>query len=106
MNQAWSPGTVVYFASRNSDNSLVRYFNPSAVWVEVSRETMEKEMQGLRSSGNSSWMETSLLDLYQATPEGKRWLESHTIRRPEYEFIDDKYKLQFYQIRPYEITAP
>jgi hypothetical protein len=100
MNQAWSQGTVVYFASRNSDNSLVRYFNPAAVWVEVNRETMEKETQRLQNSGSSIWMETSLLDLYQANPEGKRWIEAHTIRRPEYEFIDDKYRLQFYQIRP------
>lgn len=106
MNQAWSQGTIVYFASRNSDNSLVRYFNPKAVWVEVKPETMETQMQALQNSGNSLWMETSLLDLYQATPEGKRWLETHTIRRPEYEFIDDKYRLQFYQIRPYKITAP
>jgi hypothetical protein len=105
MNHAWSQGTVVYFASRNSDNSLVRYFNPSATWVEVNRETMEKEMQGLQSSGNSLWMETSLLDLYQATPEGQRWLETHTIRRPEYEFIDDKYRLQFYQIKPESFTS-
>jgi hypothetical protein len=105
MNQAWSQGTVVYFASRNSDNSLVRYFNPSATWIEVNRETMEKKMQGLQSSGNSLWMETSLLELYQATPEGKRWLETHTIRRPEYEFIDDKYRLQFYQIKPESFTS-
>ena len=100
MNQAWPKGTIVYFASRNSDNSLVRYFNPAAVWVEVNRETFESEMQGLQEGRNSLWMETSLLSLYQATPEGVRWLEFHTIRRPDYEFIDDKYRLQFYQIRP------
>jgi hypothetical protein len=100
MNQAWPKGTIVYFASRNSDNSLVRYFNPSAVWVEVNPQTFEREMQGLQEGRNSLWMETSLLNHYQATPEGGSWLELHTIRRPEYEFIDDKYRLQFYQIRP------
>lgn len=104
LNQAWPKGTIVYFASRNSDNSLVRYFNPSAVLVEVNRETLESEMQGLQRDGKSLWMETSLIDLYQATPEGKRWLEAHTIRRPEYEFVDDKYRLQFYQLRPETFT--
>ncbi|MDT5061084.1 MAG: hypothetical protein QOH63_1543 [Acidobacteriota bacterium] len=99
MNQAWPKGTIVFFASRNSDNSLVRYFNPSAVWIEAKPETMESEMQGLQAGRDSLWMETSLLDLYQATPEGKRWLDAHTIQRPEDEFIDDKYRLQFYQIK-------
>jgi hypothetical protein len=105
MNQAWSQGTVVYFASRNSDNSLVRYFNPSAVWVEANPETLEREIVGLQEGRDSLWMETSLLNLYQSTPEGGRWLEAHTIRLPEYEFIDDKYKLQFYQIRPESFIA-
>jgi hypothetical protein len=100
MNQAWPKGTVVYFASRNSDNSLVRYFNPSATWVEANPGTFEREIQELQAGTDSLWMETSLLDLYQASPAGEGWLEMHTIRRPEYEFIDDKYRLQFYQIRP------
>ena len=32
MNQVWPKGTVVYYALPNSDESLVRYFNPGMVW--------------------------------------------------------------------------
>jgi hypothetical protein len=95
---AWKPGTIVYFASRNSDNSLARYFNPSVVWIETDRERMESELQKIE--GRDAWIETSLIDLYQSTPEGRRWLETHTIERPEYELVNDKYKLQFFQLRP------
>jgi transmembrane protein TMEM260 (protein O-mannosyltransferase) len=98
MNKAWPQSTIIYFATWNSDNSLVRYFNPQTVWREVRPETLEKEIQGLQG-GASIWMDTTLIDLYQSTPEGRTWLETHTVRRPEYELVNSKYKLQFYQLR-------
>jgi hypothetical protein len=100
LNEAWPPGTIVFFASRNSDNSLVRYFNPAAVWVEVNRETIAAEARKLQPGAQSVWLETSLVDLYAATSEGKRWLETHTVREPHYEFVNDKYRLQFYRLKP------
>jgi hypothetical protein len=99
MRKAWPPGSIIYFTAWNSDNSLVRYFNPQTVWKEATRETMEKEMQELRKSGGAAWMDTTLIDLYNATPEGKTWLDAHTARRPQYELVNSKYKLQFYQIK-------
>ncbi|HKQ99809.1 MAG TPA: hypothetical protein VJT09_04000, partial [Pyrinomonadaceae bacterium] len=99
LNAAWAPGTIVYFASRNSDNSLVRYFNPAARWVEVDRETMESEVRNLQPEG-SAWMETSLIDLYRDSEDGRRWLELHTLRSPEYEYVTDKYRLQFHKLKP------
>ncbi|HEX8920224.1 MAG TPA: DUF2723 domain-containing protein, partial [Pyrinomonadaceae bacterium] len=47
LNRAWPQGTIIYFAAWNSDNSLVRYFNPQTVWREVRPETLEKEMREL-----------------------------------------------------------
>jgi hypothetical protein len=105
LNQSWPPGTIVYFASRNSDNSLVRYFNPSAVLVEVTPQTLEREVRNLPPGTQSVWMETSLVDVYEATPEGRRWLEAHTARHPEYEFVNDKYRLQFYRLKPESFTT-
>jgi hypothetical protein len=97
LQRAWKPGTIVYFASRNSDNSLARYFNPLVVWIETDTERMNSELPNL--AGKDAWLETSLIDLYQSTPEGRRWLERNTIERPEYELVNDKYKLQFFEIQ-------
>ena len=97
--KSWPQETIIYFAMWNSDNSLVRYFNPQTVWREVRPEALEKEMRESQNGG-SAWMDTTLIDLYQSTPEGRTWLETHTARRPEYELVNSKYKLQFYQLLP------
>jgi hypothetical protein len=105
MRKAWPQGTVIYFAAWNSDNSLVRYFNPQTVWREARPETLGRDVEELRKSGAASaWMDTTLVDLYNATPEDKTWLETHTARRPEYELVNSKYRLQFYQIKTDSFT--
>lgn len=96
LNKSWPKGTVVYFAQWNSDNELIRYFNPGTVWREVNRETFEQEIT--KTSGGPAWMDTTLIDLYQS-PEGQRWLDAHTVRRPEHELVNDKFKLRFYEIK-------
>ena len=100
MNKVWPEGTNVYYVAWNSDNLLVRYFNPRTVWREANGETLEKEMRNLPGNGGSIWLDTTLIDLYQSTPEGRLWLETHALRRPEYELVNSKYRLQFYELRP------
>ncbi len=97
LNKSWPAGTIIYFAQWNTDNELIRYFNPQTVWREVSRESFEQEVAG--AGGGPAWMDTTLIDLYQSTPEGARWLEAHTARRPEHELVNDKFKLKFYEIK-------
>jgi hypothetical protein len=97
LNKSWPAGTIIYFAQWNTDNELIRYFNPQTVWREVSRETFEKELREPERDG-PAWMDTTLIELYQSD-EGKSWLESHTVRRPEHELVNDKYKLKFYEIK-------
>ncbi|HUQ33064.1 MAG TPA: hypothetical protein VM095_13165 [Pyrinomonadaceae bacterium] len=106
MNKVWPEGTVVYFASWNTDNGLVRYFNPAVVWKEANRETLDREMQDARANGGSTWMDTTLIDQYQSTPEGRAWLEAHTARRPEYELVNSKFKLEFYQLKADSFAGP
>ena len=100
LNKAWPQGTIIYRAAWNSDNSLVKYFNPQTVWKEVHPETLEKELRELESSGGGSvWLDTTLIDVYQSTPEGQQWLDAHTIRRPEYELVNSKFRLQFFEVK-------
>jgi hypothetical protein len=100
LNRTWQAGTVVYFATANSDNGLVRYFNPSTIWIEATPEIIEKEIPTLPERGHEAWLDATLIDRFQATPDGQLWLNVHTIRRPEHELVNRKYRLQFYQLNP------
>ena len=98
--QTWPPGTTVYFASSNSDNLLVRYFNPASVWVEASPGILTRDVSGLAPSGRAAWIETTLIDQFEATAAGMAWLEGHTVMRPEYELVNRKYRIRFRQLNP------
>jgi hypothetical protein len=104
MNGVWHPGTIVYFGSPNSDNGLVRYFNPSTVWIEATPEVITTQIANLPERGRSAWLDTTLVDRFQATPDGQLWLNFHTIRRAEYELVNKKYRLQFLQLKPESFT--
>ena len=95
LNQTWPTGTTVYFVSSNSDNLLVRYFNPASVWVEVSPDVLTRDVSGLPPSGRAGWLETTLIDQFEATAEGKAWLDAHTLVRPEYELVNRKHRIRF-----------
>jgi hypothetical protein len=101
---SWPAGTTVYFASSNSDNLLVRYFNPGSVWVEASPEILTRDVSSLAPSGRAGWLETTLIDQFEATAEGKAWLDTHTLVRPEYELVNRKYRIRFRQLNPASFT--
>ena len=98
LNQTWPAGTMVYFASSNSDNLLFRYFNPGSVWVEVSPDVLARDLSVLPPSGRSGWLETTLIEQLEATAEGKVWLNTHTLARPEYELVNRKHRIRFRQL--------
>ena len=98
LNQTWPAGTTVYFASSNSDNLLVRYFNPASVWVEASHDVLMRDISDLSPSGRSGWLETTLIDQFDATAEGKAWLATHTLLPREYELVNRKHRIQFRQL--------
>ena len=100
MNSIWKPGTIVYFAARNSDNALVRYFNPAVTWYEAKPETLDTQIRQTGASANRLWLDTTLIVLYEATPDGQRWLEVHTVCPTESELVNRKYKIKFCEIQP------
>lgn len=100
MHEVWKPGTIVYFARWNTDNALVKYFNPSVTWVEVHQEGFETEMWNSIRDGRPVWIDTTLIQLLQETPEGSSLLDKNTIRVPDYEVVNSKYRLQFFKINP------
>jgi len=98
MKKVWPPGTIIWFATWNTDNALVRYFNPATVWVEARPDALDIQLEELRKRGAPVWLDTTMIDLQEGTPEGKHWLETHAIKRPEYELVNSKYRLRFYEV--------
>ena len=89
MNREWLPGTVVYYATQNADEDLVRYFNPSTNWKLLPDELPE---------GESGWLETTAIDQISATEDGAEWLKTHT--RPESlrELNDGAHRIRFIRV--------
>jgi hypothetical protein len=99
LNKVWSTGTVVYYASPNTDGSLVRYFNPATVWVQVAPAQFARQLEQLPQTTRAAWLETTLLDQLEATAEGRAWLSTHAVQRSDCELVNSKFRIKFYQLK-------
>ena len=99
LNKVWPIGTVVYFASGNTDGSLVRYFNPGTVWVQVGSAEITRQLDQLPRAPRGAWLETTLVDQLEGTAEGRAWLAMHAMQRSDCELMNSKYRIRFYQLK-------
>lgn len=106
LEQRWPLGMAVYFATPNSDNLLVRYFNPTSVWIQADADVMRKEPATFPEPAHGAWLETTLIEQFEMTPEGKAWLDAHTFTRPEFELVNRKYRIRFRQLRTGSFRSP
>jgi hypothetical protein len=86
MNDEWPAGTAIYYGAENSDEDLVRYFNPGTRWQLLRSSTIE----------SGAWLETTAIDQLRSTPEGARWLDTHTHK--ERQLTDSAYRIRFVQV--------
>jgi hypothetical protein len=100
LNKVWPTGTVVYYASPNTDGSLVRYFNPRSVWVQVAPEEIAKQIDQLPRTTRGAWLETTLVDQLEATTDGRAWLAKNAVRRADCELVNSKFRIRFYELKP------
>lgn len=91
MNCEWSPGTVIYYGARSSDEGLVRYFNRNTVW---------KLLPSQYPAERNAWLETTAIDRLSATPEGTRWLQTHTRTGSLRALNNGAYRIRFVQVSP------
>ena len=98
MTGAWRPGSVIYFGSLNSDNALIKYFNPSIIWIEAKPEPFGFQ-PGQSAATGDRWLDTTLIELFQATPGGEQWLTTNVVCPPETQLVNRKYKLKFCALR-------
>lgn len=102
MNHEWPPGTVIYYALENSDEDLVRYFNPSTTWklLPQSREMLDRQIDDIYGEGSTAWLETTAISQLKSTDEGRSWIDRH-VRKEKWIELDDKgYHVAFVQVVP------
>lgn len=104
LNREWPAGTVVYYGAKNSDEALIRYFNPSTQWRslhDASLETLEMEITNSLISGGTVWLETTAIDQVNSTFEGAEWLDHHTTPESWRELNDSAYRIRFVNLKPW-----
>lgn len=88
MNREWPAGTVIYYGAANSDQALVRYFNPSTEWKPLRPDSI--------TTLSGVWLETTAIDQISSTPGGADWLKTHI--RLVRELDDGAFKIRFVQV--------
>lgn len=103
MNREWPAGTVIYYGAENSDEELVRYFNPATRWKLVKPEsiaTLDREIADIYRNGGTAWFETTAIDHFAATAEGTHWFETHARKETWKQLNDAAYEIRFVQVVP------
>lgn len=103
LNQIWSPQTIVYYALPSTDNTLVKYYNPTTTWKKLDAIDLEKiasETQEIYHSGGEVWLETTALETIKRTPNGAEWLAKHVSPDLQFKLNDPAYNLRFVKILP------
>jgi hypothetical protein len=101
MSRVWPPGTLIYYAMENSDNSLFRYFNPETNWKlleSTKSEALENELHDIYDKGATAWLDHSAIDRLSSTPDGAAWLSRHAKQESRRELVNPTFKIRFVQI--------
>jgi hypothetical protein len=103
MNNIWSPKTVVYYSTLESDNKLVKYFNPSTTWKKLDgfgTNKFETELQKIYAGGSDVWIETSAINWIAKQETGAEWLKKHCPDQTSYKLSDPAYNVTVAQVVP------
>lgn len=98
MNREWQAGTVIYYAAENSDEGLVRYFNPETKWSLLQGEL--PDLAKIHNEGAPVWLETTAIDQLSTTAEGRRWLENHVRPDSLREINTEAHRIRFIEVVP------
>lgn len=101
MNRVWQPGTVVFYGSENSDNSLFQYFNPNTEWKPLPLfDQLDTELRTSYDSGREVWLEATAIDELNSISRGAKWFELHAQPNTLHERRDRGYNISFIKIVP------
>lgn len=100
----WTDKTVVFYDSMNSDNRLVKYFNPATRWVRFnSANELEDETQKVYARGGTVWLETSVIERLKSTKPITEQLPENLSQKAQVELKNKSYYLNFIQIAPRDL---
>ena len=101
MNQVWEPGTIVFYASDNSDNNIFEYFNRATDWRPLPDiAELEAELRKASDIGKEAWMEATAIDHLKKSPAGAEWFGRHAQPNTLHERHDRGYNIRFIKIVP------
>lgn len=103
MNGSWPKKTVVFYTELNSDDLIIKYFNPQTMWTRLATADtapLESDLRELYVDGETAWINTVTLDSLRLQPEGRAWLQEHTEEQHKIELVNRKYRIQYFQIFP------
>ena len=91
--EALMSGDVVYFSNFNTDNWLLRYFNPNTIWKRVeSTPAIDADLLG----GNRVWLETTAIDrLSSTTPE---WFSGRGMNVDRHELVNAHHRIRLVRL--------
>jgi hypothetical protein len=94
MTEVWSENSIIYYSTFESDNMLLRYFNPTTEWKQVPEINLiqfDTEIENAYLHGKDVWVETTTVKQLLANPEQAEWLKNHTIG--EFKLKDPAYNV-------------
>jgi hypothetical protein len=101
MNKVWQPGTIVFYASENSDNNLFQYFNRATDWKPLPGfDQLDTELRTSYVSGKEVWLEATAIDKLNSDSRGAKWFEQHAQANTLHEHRDRGYNIRFIKIVP------
>jgi hypothetical protein len=104
MNRKWTDKTVVFYDSFNSDNRLVKYFNPTTRWIQFnSVNKLETETRKVYLNGGTVWLETTLVEKLKLSNPSNQQLSENLVEKERLELINKSYYLKFIQIAPRDL---
>lgn len=96
MNDIWTNKSIIFYMSPDTDNELVRYFNPNVTWRQIDKlgpEEIERQLKESETAGGDVWFGHSAFDKFSQNSDEGPWIarwatdERYRVNSPEYNMI-------------------
>jgi hypothetical protein len=104
LQQHLASGSVVYYSDLNTDDWLVRYFNPQTTWRQVASPA------DIHAGDEAGWLDTTAIDRFSRSDPA--WFEKRTQHAEWRELVNARHRIRFVRLLPLttesdaERTAP
>ncbi len=90
-------GAMVYYSDLNTDDWLVRYFNPQTTWRQVAAPA------DVPASDGSNWLDTTAIDRFSRSDPA--WFEKRTRHAEWRELVNARHRIRFVRLPPLTIES-